>query len=237
MKNISKYPFIALVTVLVSCKEEVTKPKVSYDSSKQKTEVKTDAPKILLADLPVQMEGTNILIHPIGEFSVADGVSKSRYSGSERESFTVSNSSENEITGYLSNFKFQEIGSDSLRVLTDKPVLIERVTYLKSIADKTKNQILVYVLADMDTNKDSKLDSSDIKSLYLSKIDGTSFTKVSEELMELIDWNLVESKNRLYFRSIEDTNKNGEFDKNDIIHYHFIDLNSKDWKVQDYSPI
>jgi hypothetical protein len=55
--------------------------------------------------------------------------------------------------------------------------------------------------------------------------------------MELIDWNLVESKNRLYFRSIEDTNKNGEFDKNDVIHYHFIDLSSKDWKVQDYSPI
>ena len=237
MKNISKYTFIALVTVLVSCKEEVAKPKVSYDSSKQKTEVKTDAPKILLADLPVQMEGTTVLIHPIGEFSVAAGVSKSSYSGSERESFTVSNSSENEITGYLSNFKFQEIGSDSLRVLTDKPVLIERVTYLKSIADKTKNQILVYVLADMDTNKDDKLDSSDIKSLYLSKIDGTSFTKISEELMELIDWNLVESKNRLYYRSIEDTNKNGEFDKNDVIHYHYIDLSSKDWKVQDYSPI
>jgi hypothetical protein len=89
----------------------------------------------------------------------------------------------------------------------------------------------------MDTNKDDKLDSNDIKSLYLSKIDGTSFKKVSEEIMELIDWNLVESKNRLYFRSIEDTNKNGEFDKNDVIHYHFIDLSSKDWKVQDYSPI
>jgi hypothetical protein len=237
MKNISKFTFLALVLTLVSCKEEVLKPKVSYESSKQKAGVKTDTPKILLADLPIQMEGTNILIHPIGEFSVAAGVSKSSYSVSERESFTVSNSSENEITGYLSNFKFQEIGSDSLRVLTDKPVLIERVTYLKSIADKTKNQILVYVLADMDTNKDDKLDSNDIKSLYLSKIDGTSFKKVSEEIMELIDWNLVESKNRLYFRSIEDTNKNGEFDKNDVIHYHFIDLSSKDWKVQDYSPI
>ena len=31
--------------------------------------------------------------------------------------------------------------------------------------------------------------------------------------------------------------RNGKFDKNDIIHYHFADLSNKDWKVSDYSPI
>jgi hypothetical protein len=232
-----KFLILCLSFFFISCKEETRKPKVTYNATPKKEVVKNNSENILLADLPIQMDGTSVLLHPIGEFSVAEGVSKSSYSSSDKESFKISNSSENEITGYLSNIKFQEVGSDSLKVLTDKPVLIETVTYLKTIADKTKRQVLVYTLADMDTNNDDKLDSDDIKALYLSEINGNNFIKISADFQELIDWNVIESKNRLYFRTIEDTNKNGKFDKNDILHYHFIDLNSKDWKVADYSPV
>ncbi|WP_298115433.1 hypothetical protein [Flavobacterium sp.] len=238
MKNFTKYIFLSLVIVFLSCKEEAEKPKVIYeDASKDRSEVKTVAEKILVADLPVQMEGTSVLLYPIGEFSVSDGSSKTKYSSSERASFTVSNASENEITGYLSNFKFQQIGSDSLKVLTDKPVLIERVTYLKSIADKTKKQFLVYVLEDMDSNKDGKHDENDIKNLYISNIDGTNFKKLSVDLQEFIDWNVIEAQNRLYFRTIEDINKNGAFDKADKVHYQFVDLLDKELKVVEYNPI
>lgn len=238
MKNFSKYSVLALIIILVGCKEETEKPKVIYENtSKEQSEPKIDTSKILVADLPVQMEGTSVLLFPIGEFTVANGTSKTKYSSSERESFVVSNSNEYEITGYLSNFKFQQIGSDSLKVLTDKPVLIERVTYLKSIADKTKKQFLVYVLEDMDSNKDGKLDSNDIKDLYISTIDGSNFKKLSVEFQEFIDWNVIDSQNRLYFRTIEDINKNGAFDKDDKVHYQYVDLLSKDLKVVEYNPI
>jgi len=90
------------------------------------------------------------------------------------------------------------------------------------------------MLADMDTNKDNILDTNDIQSLYLSDISGTRFTKMSADFQEVVDWNVIDSKSRLYFRTIEDANKNGAFDKNDVMHYHFIDLASKDWKVSDY---
>lgn len=238
MKSFTKYIFLSLVVVFVSCKEEAEKPKVIYeDASKDRSEVKTVAEKILVADLPVQMEGTSVLLYPIGEFSVSDGSSKTKYSSSERASFTISNASENEITGYLSNFKFQQIGSDSLKVLTDKPVLIERVTYLKSIADKTKKQFLIYVLEDMDSNKDGKIDENDIKNLYISNIDGSNFKKLSVDLQEFIDWNVIETQNRLYFRTIEDINKNGAFDKADKVHYQYVDLLDKELKVVEYNPI
>jgi hypothetical protein len=46
---------------------------------------------------------------------------------------------------------------------------------------------------DVDTNRDGKLDTSDIKSLYLSDISGKNFTKISANFQEC-DWNLVESK-------------------------------------------
>ena len=96
---------------------------------------------------------------------------------------------------------------------------------------------MVYTMMDMDTNKDGKLDTSDIKALYLSNISGENFTKISTDFQELIDWKLISSKNRLYYRTVEDTNKNGEFDKNDAVNYYYIDLSNKEWKITGYEPI
>ncbi|WP_100845040.1 hypothetical protein [Flavobacterium sp. 5] len=226
--------------LLASCKEETEKPKVIYDASKAGRELtKADSTQIKIADLPIQMQGTDYLIHPVGDLSVYDKGAKNKYGSSSVNdlSFTISNTSEYQITGYLQNLKFQKIGSDSIKALTDKPVLIQTATYLKTVSDKIKKQIMVYTLMDMDTNKDGKLDVSDITTLYLSKISGEKFTKVSVDFQELIDWNLIESQNRLYFRTAEDTNKNGKFDSKDVVHYSYIDLATKDWEVKTYSPI
>lgn len=240
MKNIKIVVLAVLVLVVASCKEEVEKPKVIYDSaSKNKPYTKLDSTQVAIADLPIQMEGTDYLIHPVGDLRVYEKGTKSRYGSSSviDLSFTISNFGEDEITGYLQNLKFQKVSSDSIRPLTDKPILIQTASYLSGIADKTKNKILVYTLFDMDSNRDGKLDTSDIKSLYLSDISGSNFTKISVDLEELIDWSLIESQNRLYFRTVEDTNKNGQFDKNDVLHYNYIDLSSTSWEVKSYKPI
>ena len=228
------------ILFLTSCKEEVEKPKVTYDgASKTKVLIKVDSSQIQIADLPIQMEGTDYLIHPIADLSIREKGIKSRYGSSSVNdlSFTISNYGEFEITGFLQNLKFQKIDSDSIKKLTDKPVLIQTATYLKSVADKTNNQIMVYTMVDMDTNKDGKVDTSDIKALYLSEISGEKFTKISYDFQELIDWKLIGSKNRLYYRTIEDTNKKGEFDKKDVINYYYIDLSKKEWKIIDYEPV
>ncbi len=241
MKCLVKILSLCSVLLLVSCKKELEKPKVIYsNSAKTNALPKIDTATIATADLPIQMQGTNYLLFPLGDLNVSDGNAKPNYdatSGVNETSFKISNYSENEITGYLRNIKFQEMGSDSIKALTDKIILIQTATYLKTVAEKTKQQILVYTLADMDTNKDGKLDANDIKSLYLSEISGSRFTKMSVDFQELVDWNLIESKSRLYFRTIEDTNKNGAFDKKDVLQYHFIDLTTREWKVSDYNPV
>ncbi|WP_395064573.1 hypothetical protein [Flavobacterium sp.] len=240
MKNFSKYCILSLMALLISCKEEVEKPKVIYGKSeKPKTQISSDTSKIVVADLPIQMVGTSVLIHPIGALSVSENRgSKIESTSYDRDqSFVISNSNEYEITGYLSNLKFQQVGSDSLKVLTDKPVMIERITYLKNFSDKTKKQLLVYVLEDMDSNGDGKLDGSDIKNLYVSEINGAKFIKLSVDLQELIDWNIIESQNRIYFRTIEDINKNGAFDKDDKVHYQYVHLLDKELKAIEYNPI
>jgi hypothetical protein len=228
------------VLLLTSCKEDAEKPKVIYGgANKGKEIVKIDSTDIEIADLPIHMEGTNYLIHPVGDLSIRERGIKTRYGSSSVNdlSFTISNYGENEITGFLQNIKFQKIGSDSIKALTDEPVLIQTATYLKSVSDKTKNQIMVYTMVDMDTNKDGKLDTSDIKALYLSEISGDKLTKLSDSYQELIDWNLIESTNRLYFRTVEDTNKNGQFDKMDVVHYNYVDLSNKQWKIVSYKPV
>jgi hypothetical protein len=237
MKNIFLLlPVVALL--FASCKKDDSeKPKVIYKTAEsKKPQVVADTTQIEIADLPIQISGTSYLIHPVGQYRVYDGARKTGYTY-EKGSFTVSNYGEFEITGFLQNLKMQEINSDSIHPVFDKPVLIQTATFLKSFADKTKQQVLVYSLADMDTNQDGKLDASDIRTLYISEINGNRLAKISPEYQELIDWNFIESKNRLYFRTIEDTNKSGEFDKDDVIHYNYLDVSAKEWKAVEYKPV
>lgn len=241
MKNLSTYIFLALVVLLVSCKDEKETPKVTYGATaKEKPATKVSASQIKVADLPINFAGTNVLIHPIGDLNLGERDNAVAYEssrGASQTSFTVSNSNDYEITGYLQNIKFQEIGKDTITALTDKPILIETATYLKTIADKTKKHFMVYTLADSDTNNDGKIDSNDIKSLYMSNLNGSDFRKLSQEFQELIDWNIIEAQNRLYFRTIEDINKNGDFDKEDKVHYSYLDLLSKELKIEEYFPL
>lgn len=234
MKTIYLVP--AALLLLVSCREKET-PKVIYDSSKVRTEASAaDTANIEIADLPIAIE-SDITIHPIGSVRVNPGTRSYSSTGGSGISYTISNYNIFEISGFLSNLKFQRTGSDSLAVLTDKRVMIETASYLKPLSDKSKLRLMVYSLSDTDTNKDSKLDGNDIKSLYISTVEGERFTKVTPDMEELIDWKLIETQERLYFRTVEDTNKNGEFDKSDVVHYYFVDLKAAEWKATAYKPI
>ena len=240
MKKIIQIISVLSILMFISCKEEAEKPKLSYNKTdKKQAEQKQDTTKILVASLPIQFDLTDYLIYPVGNInSNYEWASKTYDSRSEETAnFNISNSMDNEITGYLQNLKFQKTDSDSLISLTKKPLLIQTVSYLPIIAAKTRQQILVYLLADADTNEDGKLDLNDIKSLYLSDISGSKFTKISTVIQEVLDWKIIESKNRLYFRAVEDTNKNGKFDKTDKIHYNYINLLEKEWKAVEYFSV
>lgn len=240
MQTLSKYILVFTILSLVSCKKEQTTPKVKYEDSKSKVETtpKIDSSSIKIADLPILMEGTKYLIHPIGDVRVYDDY-KSVYGSSKTNqvSYAISNYNRFELTGYFTNLKFQNIDSTEVKTLTNDIILIQSVTFLNTFAEKTKKQILVYNYVDNDTNKDGNVNQNDIKSLALSTIDGSNFTKLSEDFSEIMDWNIIEAQNRLYFRCIEDINKNGAFDKDDKVHYHFVNLLDKDWKVEEYKPI
>lgn len=230
--------FVALVSAItISCVKEKEKPKVIYDEGKAAAAKKPDSTQIKVADLPVHMEGTRYLIHPVGDIRIYDDSNRSY--GSSRTnssaSYAISNYNRYEIAGYFENLKFQHVDSTSMTSLTDKKLQIQTATFLNTM--QLKRQLLVYTLADADTNKDGRLDANDIKSLYISDMGGGNFTKLSSDMQELIDWNIIEAQNRLYFRTIEDINKNGAFDKNDMVHYHYVNLMEGEWKAEAYEPV
>lgn len=242
MRLLSYLLLLSVSISFFSCKKDNETPKVSYeeekDSSPELAIQRIDSSSIKIADLPILMEGTKYLIHPVGDVRVYDNFSRVYGSSKTNQvSYAISNYNRFELTGYFDNLKFQHIDSTNVCALTTHKVQIQTVTYLNDLAAKTKKQILVYTLVDSDTNKDGKIDQNDIKSLYLSNIDGTMFTKISGDLNEVIDWNIIESLNRLYFRCIEDINKNGAFDKNDKVHYHYVNLLQDGWQAEEYSPI
>lgn len=239
MKNLMSY-LLVMMLFIASCKNETAVQKVSYDDqakSKNNT-IATDTTKIEIADLPIQFADTKVLIHPIGRVQVSKKFKVSSvesYDSSDATSFKISNNNDNEITGFMSNLKFQQVGQDSLVALSDKKLFVQSVTYLKDVALRTKAQLLVYVLEDMDTNKDGMLNQDDINTLFISDINGKNLTKLSTPMEELIDWNMAPATNRLYFRTIEDSNKNGKFDKSDTIHYQYVNVLDKDFKVVKYN--
>jgi hypothetical protein len=97
----------------------------------------------------------------------------------------------------FAKLKISKTDSDSIRPLTNKPALIQTATYLKSVSDRAKktNYGVHYVWYRYE---DGKLDSSDIKCLYLSDISGKRFTKCRG--FSGIDWlEFIDSKKSFVF--------------------------------------
>jgi len=236
-KNI--FTLLLIGIAFVSCKNEAETPKVIYPEEKDNVDFqKIDSTEIKIVDLPILLKGSDYMLHPVGDVRVySTGNSKYGSSKTKHVSYKISNYSSPEITGYMSNVMFQHKDSLDLKPLTENKMQIQSITFLDEFALKTGKELLVYSLVDKDTNRDGKYDSNDIKALYISNANGTNFTKLTPEFQELLDWNVILENNRLYFRSIEDINKNGEFDSNDTVNYYYIDLNAPKWELQSYAPL
>ncbi|MFP4845439.1 hypothetical protein [Winogradskyella sp. PE311] len=226
---------LALI-ILNSC----NKSNKTFATSDGKIKVfKEDTSQIEGADLPIHLDSTEYLIHAIGKIDTYNSRSF-LYSESNKmrnmSSYNISRNNNFTITGELTNIKFQNFGSEELVTLTEDNLKITSVTYLNKIADE-ENKLLIYTIYDADTNKDSQLDYEDIKTLYISNIDGSNFKKLTQNLDQLIDWKLVSPLNRIYFRSITDSNKNGEFDTTDKINYQYVNLKNQQFKVESYHPV
>ena len=236
-----KITVIILLINLISCQNN--KPKIVHnknnikmDSVKKELNInKADNSKIV--DLPVHFENTKFLIHPIGYINfpkskgrLAKFESGRYYSGS----YTISKNNRFQISGNMSNIKFQSIDTETTYVLTDKNILIKSISLLNDYFKKTNTALFIYEVYDMDTNMDKIIDENDVETLYISNQNGSDFTKLTKNYFGLINWEVIIANNRLYFKSIEDHNNSGKFDKGDKFHTSYVNLKDKIKKPQKY---
>jgi hypothetical protein len=237
---------LSIPLVVLSCGKRI--PKVDYENQNTADSVKienliSDTTKTLVADLPILFDSTKFLIHPIAVIDLnaklkrsfeSSSYSSSSYSESD---FDISSSREDYISGNMTNLVFENVGSKEERLLTDNVIRIRTFRFLREIFKKIKKEYLLYTVIDRDSNNDKKLDYNDIESLYVSKIDGTDFKKLTKDQHEYFSGELIPGDLKYYYKTIEDVNRDGQFDRHDKIHYYYLDFSGDPIKVTEYYPL
>lgn len=233
----------ALVLFVMSCDKQ---PKIDYqkkvDTVSRVDDRIKDTTKVMVAALPGKFDSTDVLIFPIGYVDLNERKSHGKIGYGSSSSYSSSSGmisgyySGDDLSGSFTNILFE--GTDGTqRKLTDKKITISNIEFLRPIYKKVKSAYLLYTVYDRDTNADGQLEHPDLSALYLSKIDGSDFKKVTKELHLLYDQRLIGDLSRLYFRTQEDVNKDGELDKQDKFHYYKIDFSSSGYQVSEFDPL
>lgn len=254
MKKIRFATFITLLIITATSCNNTTQPKVIYDDTHSDTlnmqEMLQDTSKILVAGMPILLDSTNVLIHPIGwddiyvnhnrkfesDSRLIDKMSNSKQIESY-ESYSAYTNEKDFIRGKMINLIFEDLKTQNQRKLTDKALVITNITYLKDIAKQIDKHYLLYTIYDKDYNRDGKLDGYDMAAYYMSNLDGTNFTKITQDYHYLDVTTLILTNSKYYFRTIEDVNKDGEFNKKDQYHYYYVDLLSNSLEPIEYYPL
>ncbi|WCO00859.1 hypothetical protein [Psychroserpens ponticola] len=230
------FPLFMIIISFFACTKRDHRKVI--ENTENTSEKRKDIKTFEVADLPIHIDSTSYLIHPIGNYDMEN--SRSEYFKSENyrlSGHAVSNVSKNKISGNLSNVKFEHLDSTGLKSLTDKTMKIRSMLFLRDIYNKIGKGYFIYHVIDKDTNSDGELDYNDLRSLYISNLNGTNFRKLSPNRQELETWKVILEANTLYLKSIEDIDNNGEYDKKDKTHYFYLDLSKENSKIAEYYPI
>ena len=220
-------PLLFLCLLTVSCQIKTEKSKDTPKEDINLEQIKA------VAHLPVHIDSTAYLLHPIGELAEE----KTGYLSSGGSTGNTVFKSSDMLRGKMTNIKFQQLNSEEMVALTKEEMLIFSAQFLRSLYETTGKQFLLYELLDQDTNNDGNLDGEDARALYISDISGENFRKLTPAGQHLRERNLVDAMNRLYFKSGEDSNADGKFDHEDRQHLFYIDLAAEVPKVVEYDPL
>ncbi len=238
---------LGISLILLSCGKRP--PKIDYENQQSNDSLKmenliSDTTKTLVAELPILFDSIEFLIHPIGLINLNDRSSKGMIrsgsiSGSSfsHSDFYISSSSENYFSGNMTNLVFENIISKEQRLLTDRVINIKTFRYLNEIYNKVNRQYLLYTIIDRDSNHDKELNYYDLESLYISNIDGSDFKKLTQNQHDYTIGKLIIKELKYYYKTIEDVNRDGLFDKQDKIHYYYIDFTKIPIEVIEYNPL
>jgi hypothetical protein len=103
----------------------------------------------------------------------------------------------------------------SVRVELPAPFQIEATAYKES-GTYRKERPVVIIGGDKTWNQNDKLDSNDLRALFITTASGQGLQQVSPKGEHLVHWKMQKTTNALTFITKADSNKDNKFDEKDV---------------------
>lgn len=218
--------FILIGFFLVSCEEE-TKTVVINEANNNAQDfiIEKDTTAIKVLKLPVFIDSTNFLYHPIAlervydkkDFSVDKFSYESRGLSNNYSSYTFS--------GVYAGFIVEDMKTGQKVTIIKDEINISSAQIYNKLDHNPRVEFVLYEGYNLDTNKDGKLNYNDLKALFISDLNGANFKKLTLDFEELIGHKFIVENDQLYFQTQKDSNNNGIFDSADGYRNYVVDLN------------
>lgn len=230
-----KYTFLILFFIfLIACGDsprspEVVYPENSVDSTDTSTTILEPIGKNLFMGFPFAFDSTSLYIHTVKNTYDLNGNDNYKLrSGSDSYDYGYDNNPRyrgtDEISGWFYNFLFQEAISETLRPITNKDFRFSRMEIIRDTINKQAIHTLLLNVYDKDSNRDKFLNRNDLLSYYVADVTGKDLRKISPKGHLPQRYSYDKRLKRLYFSTIEDTNKNGKFENNDPRHQYYYSI-------------
>lgn len=230
---------VILFFVFFGCNQKPTiNPEINIDTTAIVDDRLSDTTKTLVASLPIKFDSTDVTLFAVSfvELESNRGYIKSEY-GSSYSGGNISFSLGNDyVDGSFVNLIFK-LKDGQTRKLTEMKANFDQVSFLREVFKKTGAGYLIYFIYDRDTNGDREYDSQDLRALYISKLDGSDFKKISQELHDFHDYEFIEDEMRWYFRTLEDRDNDGMLTTRDTFHHYYISFTGNGYYVTEYNPL
>ncbi len=230
---------VILFFVFFGCNQKPTiNPEINIDTTATVDDRLSDTTKTLVASLPIKFDSTDVTLFAVSfvELESNRGYIKSEY-GSSYSGGNISFSLGNDyVDGSFVNLIFK-LKDGQTRKLTEMKANFDQVSFLRKVFKKTGAGYLIYFIYDRDTNGDREYDSQDLRALYISKLDGSDFKKISQELHDFHDYEFIEDEMRWYFRTLEDRDNDGMLTTRDTFHHYYISFTGNGYSVTEYNPL
>ncbi|MGM9478448.1 hypothetical protein ACS5PU_18630 [Pedobacter sp. GSP4] len=212
MKKLISLGLLSSALLTLACTEESKTVSVN-ETSTTKTKV---YPKIKY-DSPIIVDKTDMLIYPL------------RLNSDDEESY------KREANTAHWNLVFYNTISGQNELLTKEKIIIN--SFSIGQAEKASNhpatlsdQFIYYNITDSDYDGDKKLTSKDPSKLYISNLEGKSFTRISPNNYELSSWKIDDKHDLILMNLTKDSNGDKEFNDEDEVEYFVYSLKTKTLK-------
>ena len=137
------------------------------------------------------------------------------------------------------NILFYNRATGESRLLTEEKVRISRIHTTKNQLEFSETIDRLYTgkvlleIADIDFNKDERLDSDDPDYLFICNIDGGDLTRLSPLGEDLVSYKVMPNSNQIIMNTRRDSNLDSLFDNSDDLIWHKTEYIDGVWQSEE----